>query len=150
MVSVIELRGREHEATVEALLAAAQIHRAPEEAMELAPGIAREYTEPGALRLFGIVRNGHVLAVVGAEELGDGAVVVRDLAVIPAERRHGFGRALLDFLRSGAGYRSLEGHTLAGVTDFYARCGFAISEDGALPDGRTRYRFSWRAWPSRA
>ena len=81
--------------------------------------------------------------MVGVERVGPDAAVIRDLAVAPENRRHGIGRALLDFLRSEEGLVALEGDALAATVPFYERCGFHVSKDGKMPDGATRFRFVW-------
>ena len=143
-MSIVDLDGREHEAAVIWLLAAAQIHRQREDALTRAPSIADEYANSHSLRLWGCQFNDAVVGVVGVETVGADIAVVRDLAVTPEERRRGVGRALIDFLRSEGGMAALEGDTLAAALPFYESCGFRVSEDGQMPDGATRYRFVWR------
>ncbi len=142
-MSVVDLAGREHEAAVINLLAAAQTHRSSEDALTRAPSIGDAYARSETLRLWGDEFQGDVVGVVGVERVGPDAAVIRDLAVAPEKRRHGIGRALLDFLRSEGGLVALEGDTVAAAAPFYERCGFRVSEEGRMPDGATRYRFVW-------
>lgn len=143
-MKVVELHGRGDDRDVASLLAVAQIHHGAEEARQRGPAIAREYATSDHLRLWGCESRGVVVAVIGVEPTGADTAIIRDLAVAEADRRKGIGRMLLDFLRRDAGFASLEGDTLVGSAPFYERCGFAIAEDGAMPNGETRFRFSWR------
>jgi GNAT superfamily N-acetyltransferase len=147
---IVDLGARAHEPAVVALLAEAQIHRAPAEAAERAPAIAGEYASGGALRLWGYERAGEVVGVAGVEGTGGKLGIVRDLAVAPDARREGVGRALLEFLRTDARFRELAGDTLESAAGFYRRCGFDVCPNGTMPDGATRYRFEWRAGPAGA
>lgn len=140
---VVPLHGREREAVVAKLLGIAQIHREPADAVLRAPHIAAEYAESASLRLYGFDLDHRIVGIVGVEPHGDGAII-RDLAVAPDIRRGGIGRALIDYLRGDQRFVSLEGETLAAAIDFYRACGFGVSVDGAMPDGQTRYRFTWR------
>jgi len=142
---VIDLRGREHEPAVVEPLAAAQIHRAPEDALSRAPSIATKYARSNRLRLYGCASEQAFVGLAGTELGTAGAAFLRDLAVAPGQRRRGVGRALVDFLRGEAGFSAIEGHTLAAAAYFYERCGFQITADGLMPNGATRYRFAWGA-----
>jgi GNAT superfamily N-acetyltransferase len=122
----------------------AQIHRESEDAAARGPLIAREYAGFDQLRLYGYQEDGRVVGLIGIEPSSEGQAIIRDLAVTPGARMRGIGRALIDHVRD-LGFASLEGDTLAPAVLFYGRCGFTVRKDGKMPDGRTRYRFSWSA-----
>ncbi len=143
-MAIVDLRGRESEPDVIGLLADAQIHRDRSDALERGPAIAREYTGDGNLRLWGYETSSGIAGVIGLEVGSEGRAIVRDLAVRQEDRRHGIGRQLLDFARSTLGMTALEGDTLIPAVAFYERCGFAVQQDGTMPNGDVRYRFSWR------
>jgi ribosomal protein S18 acetylase RimI-like enzyme len=105
--------------------------------------IAREYADSSRLQLYGYKEDLEIVAVVGLEQIDEHAAVIRDLAVAPTHRLRGIGRALVDYLRRELGFASLEGATLKPAVSFYRRCGFMVREDGRVPDGETRYRFTW-------
>jgi GNAT superfamily N-acetyltransferase len=83
------------------------------------------------------------VGIIGVEARGPTSAFIRDLAVAPAARRRGFGRSLLEFLRSEQGYTSLEGDTLEAVLPFYGACGFRVAADGLMADGVMAYHFVW-------
>jgi ribosomal protein S18 acetylase RimI-like enzyme len=142
---VVQLRGREDQPAVAELFALAQIHRDPVDADERGPLIAREYAASKELRLYGYDVDGSVMGLIGIERTGEQRATIRDLAVAPDGRLRGIGRALIDHLRHRLGFTELDGETLEPAIAFYERCGFSVGEDGSMPDGRTRYRFSWNA-----
>jgi ribosomal protein S18 acetylase RimI-like enzyme len=142
-VGIVDLRGRAHEAAVVELLAMAQIHRQPKDALALAPSIASEYAASLTLRQWGYELDGAIAGIVGAEPVPPSSAFIRDLAVAPQARRRGIGRALIEFLRSEQGYTSLEGDTLEAVLPFYEACGFRVVADGLMADGVMRYHFVW-------
>jgi N-acetylglutamate synthase-like GNAT family acetyltransferase len=124
----------------------AQIHRVPEDAAARGPRIAREYARSHQLRLYGYEEDVRVVGLVGIESSEEGRAIVRDLAVTADARMRGIGRSLIQHVRE-LGFASLEGNTLAPAVAFYGRCGFTVREDGKMPDGQMRYRFSWtREW----
>lgn len=143
-MSIVDLVGREREDAVVMLLAMAQIHRQAEDALLRAPSIADEYAGSENFKLWAYQRQGTVVGLIGIEQAGPGAAIIRDLAVAPEARRRGVGRMLVDYLRSTAGFTSLRGDTLASAVVFYERCGFVAVDHGTMSDGVMRYRFSWR------
>jgi len=138
------LRGRETDPAVAELLALAQIHRDAAEAAVRGPHIAAEYASASDLVLYGYELDDRIVGVVGIERHDGNAAIIRDLAVAPDVRLGGIGRALIDHLRNELRFDALEGDTLQPAVDFYRRCDFDVAESGAMPDGRTRYRFAWR------
>jgi GNAT superfamily N-acetyltransferase len=138
---VVSLRGREHEARVIELLAAAQIHRDPVDAAARAPDIAEEYARSRHLDLWAWERGGEVLAVAGVESAHADGICLRDLAVEASRRGTGIGRTLIDWLSARYPGGDLFGDTLEPSVGFYRACGFEVSPAGALPSGEVVYRF---------
>jgi GNAT superfamily N-acetyltransferase len=143
--AIHSLRGREAEPAIATLLALAQVHRSTDEAAERGPIIAHQYASSDDLRLYGFEERDSIIGLIGIAPIGDKRAIVRDLAVAPDAQLRGIGRAVIDHLRHDLGYTSLEGDTLAPAIAFYGRCGFVLRADGMMPDGATRYRFSWNA-----
>jgi ribosomal protein S18 acetylase RimI-like enzyme len=141
--TIISLRGREGEPAVAELLALAQIHREAGDAVVRGPTIAREYAALEELRLYGCAEQERIAGLIGIEPTSQQGAIIRDLAVLPETRRRGVGSSLIDHLRNDLGFASLEGDTLESAIAFYKRSGFVVREDGAMPDGQTRYRFRW-------
>lgn len=141
---LINLRGREHEPAVQALLSAAQIHRTPEDATARGPRISSEYADSPQFQLWGLERDGTPVAVAGVEFFeGERTVELNDLAVDEIHRRHGLGRAIIEGLRAEYPGAAIRGNTIAAAAAFYEALGFALIEDGAMPGASPLLRFSW-------
>lgn len=149
MKHIVSLRGREHDPAVAELLALAQIHRAAADAATRGPRIAAEYASPDALHLYGYELDGKIVGLIGIQQADNNSAIVRDLAVAPDVRRRGIGRALIDHLRDDLRLDVLEGDTLQLAVAFSQRCGFTVSANGSMPNGATRYRFTWRRGAAR-
>ncbi len=144
-VRIVPLVGRESEDGVPELLAAAQIHRRVEDRTDRGPVIAAQYADSPVLRLFGYEIHGHVRAVAGVEDGGEGHWILRDLAVEEGSRGSGIGRRLLRYLEEELGAATIVGDTVDPATGFYESCGWRVTPADQLPDGRTMYRFGWSA-----
>ena len=141
---LVDLRGREHEPSVAALLGAAQIHRTLEEAIERGPRIATEYAESPNLDLWGVEHTGKLIAVAGVEHRGGESVLqLNDLAVDAVWRGGGVGRRIVMSLRDRSPGAVITGVTLEPAAWFYAALGFEVTPDGAMPSGQPRLRFTW-------
>jgi GNAT superfamily N-acetyltransferase len=141
---ILSLRDCEHDPAVAELLALAQIHRAAADAATRGPHIAAEYADAADLHLYGYELNDRIIGVIGIQPQDGNSAIIRDLAVAPNARRLGIGRALIDHLRNELALDALEGDTLQPAVDFYRRCGFAVSANGTMSTGATRYRFVWQ------
>jgi GNAT superfamily N-acetyltransferase len=132
-VGLIPLRGREDEPSVRSLLADA--HGTPD-AVDRA--VARYRSREWIL--VGWEEQDDVIACAGVERDG-GDIVVRSVAVLPARRRQGVGRELVNALVDVATARRLVAETDEDAVGFYRRCGFAV-EEVEPKDGRARFRCS--------
>jgi GNAT superfamily N-acetyltransferase len=132
-VGLISLRGREGEPAVRSLLTEA--HGTPDSVdRAVARYRSREWI------LVGWKERDDVVACAGVERDGDD-IVVRSVAVVPARRRKGVGRALVNALVDVATASRLVAETDEDAVGFYRRCGFAV-EEVEPRDGRARFRCS--------
>ena len=146
---LINLSGRELEPAVHALLAAAQIHRTPEEAASRGPAIAAEYAATPAHDLWALEDDGHIVAVAGVEfDAGKSQLELNDLAVDERFRRTGLGRAVIEALRSEYPGAVIEGNTIPQAAPFYESVDFEVTDTGAvMPSGDPLLRFTRRPDP---
>ena len=79
-----------------------------------------------------------IVACAGAEKLGGGTIGIRSIAVAPAWRNRGVGRALIDALVKHHNAARVVAETDDDAVGFYRRCGFA-AEDAPPKFGRARY-----------
>jgi ribosomal protein S18 acetylase RimI-like enzyme len=79
-----------------------------------------------------------IVACAGAEKLGGGTIGIRSIAVAPAWRNRGVGRALIDALVKHHNAARVVAETDDDAVGFYRRCGFAV-EDAPPKFGRARY-----------
>lgn len=124
---------RKVEADVLALLAMA---KGPSTDVALA---ARRY-ESQEWQLFAQRHDGTVVAVVGVERDVNGTAIVRAIAVLPALRRHGIARQLLDELAEDPLITALEAETNREAVGFYEACGFSVTSLGEKYPGIERFR----------
>jgi ribosomal protein S18 acetylase RimI-like enzyme len=130
-----DLRPRLHEPAVRDLLAPAVGFPTPER-MEWTCAC---YRQPG-WHLLGLEHGGQLVGLIGLEATTPGQAVVRHIAVLPAERRQGHGRALIARAAVALGLTCLEAETDAEAVDFYRRCGFAVQCLGEKYPGVERFR----------
>lgn len=131
-MGLVNLRGREAEPKVRALLAFA--HGSPE-SVERAVDSYRD----GSWFLAGWEEDGDVLACAGVSRDERRDVVLHSVAVVPERRGRGIGRSLLDGLAEVANARRLVAETDADTVRFYERCGFT-AEEVRSKGGRKRFR----------
>ncbi len=95
-----------------------------------AEGLREELDNPQS-RFLVAVDGGEAVGYIGVQEIC-GTAYVTNVAVLPAYRRRGIGRALLEAAVSGAKSRSCESITLevresnAPAVALYTQCGFAL------------------------
>lgn len=130
-MKVVDLRGRQDETDVKRLLE--HSHARPERLEE-----ARTQYGSGAWTFLGWEEAGEIVACAGAEAHGPRSIGIHSIAVEPAWRNRGLGRALLDALAERAEATRIVAETDDDAVGFYRRCGFAVEH--ALPKfGRARY-----------
>jgi GNAT superfamily N-acetyltransferase len=103
---------------------------------KLAAATARYATEP-AWTLYGAVRDGVLLGLLGVERVTLRELVIHHTAVAPAARGAGVGRAMLTAICQPATRVSAE--TDRDAVGFYARCGFTPRSLGELYPGVERF-----------
>jgi ribosomal protein S18 acetylase RimI-like enzyme len=128
---LVDLEGRQDEPAIRRVL---ERSHGSTEALEEACARYRS----GEWSLIGWRDGEELLACAGAEKLGGGTIGIRSIAVAPAWRNRGLGRALIDALAEGAGATRIVAETDDDAVDFYRRCGFAV-EDAPPKFGRARY-----------
>lgn len=141
----VNLRGRETDSKVYPLLAAAQIHRTPEEAAARGPAIAAEYANTPTHDLWALEQDGHILAIAGVEHHPErGLLDLNDLAVDESKRRTGLGRQILEELRRQYPDAAIEGNTIPRAAPFYEAIGFEVTTTGeSMPSGDPLLRLTW-------
>ena len=130
-MNVVDLGGRQDEPAVRTLLEESHGSR---EALEEACAHYRARN----WALIGWQAGDEILACAGAEKLDTDTIRIRSIAVAPAWRNRGLGRALIDELAERAGAKRVVAETDDDAVDFYARCGFVV-EDAPARFGRPRY-----------
>ncbi len=113
-MGIVDLRRREHEAAVVRLLAAAQIHREPEDALTRAPSIADEYARSATLRLWGYQLQDAVIGDGGSEELTGAARVGMHPVLVRVPDRH---------LSEGSEADGWQGSTIASLGEVLSLAG---------------------------
>ena len=129
---LVDLRGREDEPTVRALLAEAHgSSTAVEQALEC-------YGQ-GDWRLLGWLQDGRPVACAGVSRDDDRSVVLHSLVVAPEWRRRGIGRALLETIADHVGSHRLVAETDGAAAELFRGWGFDVEQ--VAPEGDTpRFR----------
>jgi GNAT superfamily N-acetyltransferase len=140
MSDMIDLSDRLNDPAVRALLGDAVGYPTP---AKLTAVTARYAAEP-AWTLYGAVRDGVLLGVLGVERLSARELVIQHVAVAPAMRRAGIGRAMLAAVCAPAERVSAE--TDGDAVGFYTRCGFTARSLGELYPGTERFTCVWDAY----
>lgn len=94
--------------------------------------------------VFGRVDRGELVAVYTLRRAGL-SMEIPLLAVAPAHRRRGHGRACLTDALARAGKRPLVAETDDGGLPFYRAVGFKLVGKRRDPSGAVRYRLGWHA-----
>jgi GNAT superfamily N-acetyltransferase len=136
-IEFVDLSNRLNDPAVQALLSEAVGYPTP---AKLVAVTARYATEP-ARTLYGAVRDGALLGVLGVERVTLREWAIHHIAVAPVARRAGVGRAMLAIICQQAERVSAE--TDHDAVDFYARCGFTPRSLGELYPGVERFACVW-------
>ncbi|MBA3330846.1 MAG: GNAT family N-acetyltransferase [Actinobacteria bacterium] len=131
-MALVDLRGREDEPAVRALLACAH---------GSAPSVDRAAARyrTGEWVLIGWEEGGALVACAGVERGASGDIAMRSVAVVPERRGQGSGRALVDAVAGAATARRLVAETDEDAVGFYRNCGFSVERIEPRA-GRARFR----------
>ena len=99
---------------------------------------ARAHYRSGEWPFIGFAKGDEILACAGAEELGDGTIGIRSIAVVPKLRSRGLARALIEALAERMSAERVVAETDDDAVGFYLRCGFSV-EDAPHKFGCPRY-----------
>jgi N-acetylglutamate synthase-like GNAT family acetyltransferase len=131
-VALVNLRDRHDERAVRELLRHATGSASSAER-------ARRRVADRDWALVGWEEEGELAACAGVERLAEDAVELHAVAVVPARRGRGVGRALVDAVAAVINAPELVAETDDDAVGFYRRCGFDVTPAGTR-GGRPRYR----------
>jgi len=131
-MALVDLRGRQDEPAVRALLACAHGSAAS------ADRAAARYRS-GEWVLIGWEDGSALVACAGVERVASDEIAMRSVAVARERRRQGNGRALVDAVAGAATARRLVAETDEDAVGFYRSCGFS-TERIEPTAGRARFR----------
>jgi len=134
-MTLITLTARVDEPHIQALLAEAMGYTT----LERLARVCARYREAG-WHLLGLEEGGRPVGLIGLELQAPGRAVIHHIAVLPAQRHRGIGRALLRGAAESLGLRHLTAETDADAVSFYRRCGFAVESLGEKYPGVERFR----------
>jgi ribosomal protein S18 acetylase RimI-like enzyme len=101
--------------------------------------IAGEYLAGGNRFMLGYEWKGEIIGCAGIELREPGSAALLHIAVDPACRGQGVGRAMIDGIMQRFGLRRLEAETDDDAVGFYRNCGFEIVHLGEKYPGVMRY-----------
>ncbi len=100
--------------------------------------LSRYRTEP-RWRLLGCRSGATILGCIGLELGADDTATIRHIAVIPARRGEGIGRALIQQALRTFTFTHVSAETDHDAVEFYRACGFAVRSLGELYPGTIRF-----------
>lgn len=118
-------------------------------AERLAQICQRYQTEP-TWRLLGYRHRGSIVGCLGLELRGQDNAVIRHIAVAPAWRERGIGKALIVHAIRTFTLSDLIAETDCEAVEFYRRCGFAVQSLGEKYPGTERFLCSYSTDSARA
>ncbi|MBN2075563.1 MAG: GNAT family N-acetyltransferase [Dehalococcoidales bacterium] len=92
-------------------------------------------------RLLFIASINHVITgIIGIDRSGKSSGLIKHLAVLPKNRKHGIGRCLINETAKVLGLSTIELETDQDAVDFYHACGFTSIEIESKYPGIHRFR----------